>query len=85
MYVIKDTHLDYVLAIDSRHLHNEKFNLANWYTTRLRHAYEKLEHDVFRITTDDDECDVGCLYLGSMPEKLAETIYTHQVFGRGLV
>ena len=69
MYVIEDTHLDYVLAIDSRHLHNEKFNLANWYTTRLRHAYEKLEHDVFRITTDDDECDVGCLYLVDTPAQ----------------
>ena len=35
MYAIENTHLDYVLAIHSRHLHNEKFNLANWYTTRL--------------------------------------------------
>ena len=24
---------------------------------------------------DDDKCDVGCLYLGPMPEKLAETVY----------
>ena len=81
MYAIEDTHLDYVLAIDLRHLHNEKFNLANWYTTRLRHAYEKLEHDVFRITMDD-ECDVGCLYLGPMPKKLAETIYAVETMRR---
>ena len=75
-YKIEDTHLGFKITIPTAYLHNERFNIANWYAKMLRREYQWLEREVFWLPSDEyANCDVGCLHTGSMLEQLAENVH----------
>ena len=59
------------------YLHNEKFNIANWYAKCLQLEYQRLARNVFWLPSDKyANCNIGCLFASEpMPEQLAETIH----------
>jgi len=40
MYKIEDTHLGFEITIPTAYLHNERFNIANWYAKMLWREYQ---------------------------------------------
>ena len=69
-YKIIDSHLDF-----------PKFNIRGWYSKLLVRAYQRLEHVVFHLASDN-EYDVGCLYDGPMPDRLANEEYEIELVRR---
>ena len=75
-YKIEDTHLGFEITIPTAYLHNERFNIVNWYTKMLQREYQRLEREVFWLLSDEyANCDVGCLHTGPMPEQLTENVH----------
>jgi len=75
-YKIEDTHLGFEITIPTVYLHNERFNIVNWYTKMLQREYQRLEHEVFWLPSDEyANCDIGCLHTDPMPEQLAENVH----------